>query len=93
MIDTGEGAVSSPDLSDTDSMDAVNPVRQSAPPVPFEGEYADDIELMKQMGLPLGFLRSPHDLEEVTSHNFSNITRAKNVDHIVLHVFANFLGL
>ena len=56
------------ELSDGDSTDVINPARQPAPPVPFEGEFQTDVELMKQMGLPLGFLRSPRDLEEVGCH-------------------------
>lgn len=42
-----------------------NPARGNNPMMPFEGEFSNDIDLMKEMGLPLGFLTSPRDLEEV----------------------------
>ena len=42
-----------------------NCMRSREPPIPFEGEFEEDIDMMKAMGLPLGFLSSPMDVEEV----------------------------
>lgn len=42
-----------------------NPMRASQPLIPFEGEFENDIEQLKSLGLPLGFLPSPFDLDRV----------------------------
>ncbi|OQV17442.1 Trimethylguanosine synthase [Hypsibius exemplaris] len=41
-----------------------NPMRAAKPLIPFEGEFANDAEVLKSLGLPLGFLHSPFDLDK-----------------------------
>lgn len=43
-----------------------NPMRAARPLIPFEGEFEQDVDLLKSMGLPLGFLPSPFDLDRVS---------------------------
>ncbi|CAH1772304.1 unnamed protein product [Owenia fusiformis] len=48
-------------LSD-DAMEELNYMRKDKPLIPFHDEFHGDLELMKQMGLPLGFMNSPQDI-------------------------------
>ncbi|XP_055345496.1 trimethylguanosine synthase-like [Paramacrobiotus metropolitanus] len=40
-----------------------NPMRADRPIIPFQGEFADDAAKLKALGLPLGFLASPFELD------------------------------
>ena len=44
-----------------------NPMRADKPLLPFEGEFAHDAAMLLALGLPLGFLNSPFDLDKVRS--------------------------
>ncbi|GAV03334.1 hypothetical protein RvY_13775 [Ramazzottius varieornatus] len=41
-----------------------NPMRANKPLIPFEGEFAGDAGMLLALGLPLGFLNSPFDLDK-----------------------------